>query len=51
MTVRRGRRRRQLLDDIEKKGYHIFKDEALYGPLRKTSTGKVYGPVIRQTKE
>jgi len=51
VTVRRGRRHTQLLDNIKKKGYCIFKEEALYGPLRRTSTGKDYGHVIRQTKE
>ena len=29
VTGRRGRRRGQLLDDIKKKGYCIFKEEAL----------------------
>jgi hypothetical protein len=41
VTVRRGRRHRQLLGGIkEKKGYFIFKDEALYCSLRRTSIGK-----------
>ena len=52
VPVRRGRKPRKLLDDIkEKKGYCIFNEEALFCPLRRTSIGKGYIAVIRQTKE
>jgi hypothetical protein len=52
ITGRRGRRRKQLLDDIkEKKMYWKFKEEALDRSLLRTRFGKGYGPVVRQTAE
>jgi hypothetical protein len=52
MTRRRGRRRKQLLDDLkEKKRYWKLKEEALYCTLWKTRFGRGYGPVVRQTTE
>jgi hypothetical protein len=52
MTGRRGRRRKQLLDDLkEKKRYWKLKDEALDHTLWRTRFGRGYGPVIRQTTE
>jgi len=42
---RRGRRRKQLLDDLEKTRYHKLKEEA----LDHTRCGRGYGPVFRQT--
>jgi hypothetical protein len=47
---RRGRRRKQLLDDLkEKRGYWNLKEEALDRTLQRTCFGRGYGPVIRQT--
>jgi hypothetical protein len=52
MTGRRGRRRKQLLDDLkEKKIYWKLKEEALDRILWRTRFGRGYGPVLRQTKE
>jgi hypothetical protein len=52
MTGRRGRRRKQLLDDLkEKKSYRKLKEEALDRTLWRTRFGRGYGPVVRQTTE
>jgi hypothetical protein len=52
MTGRRGRRRKQLLDDLkEKKSYWKLKEESLDRTLWRTRFGKGYGPVVRQTAE
>jgi hypothetical protein len=52
MTGRRGRRRKQLLDDHkEKKRYWKLKEEALDRTLWRTRFGRGYGPVVRQTTE
>ena len=52
VTRRRGRRRKQLVDDLkEKRGYWKLKEEALDRTLWRTRSGRVYGPVIRQTIE
>jgi hypothetical protein len=52
MTGRRGRRRKQLLDDLkEKKRYWKMKEEALDRTLWRTRFGRGYGPVVRQTAE
>jgi hypothetical protein len=52
MTGRRGRRRKQLLDDLkEKKRYCKLKEEALDRTLWRTHYGRGYGPVVRQTAE
>jgi hypothetical protein len=52
MTGRRGRRRKQLLDDLkEKKIYWKLKEEALDRTLWRTRFGRGYGPVVRQTTE
>jgi hypothetical protein len=52
MTGRRGRRRKQLLDDLKKKrGYWKLKDEALDRTMWRTVFGRSYGPVVRQTTE
>jgi hypothetical protein len=48
---RRGRRRKQLLDDLkEKRRYWKLKEEAL-DHTRRTRFGRGYGPVVRQTAE
>ena len=52
VTGRRGRRRKQILDDVKKtRGYWKSKEEALDLTLRRTRFGRSYGPVIRQTME
>jgi hypothetical protein len=52
ITGRRGRRRKQLLDDLkEKKRYCKLKEEALDRTLWRTRFGRGYGPVVRQTTE
>jgi hypothetical protein len=48
MTGRRGRRRKQLLDDLrEKRRYWKLKGEALGCTLWRTRFGRGYGPVVR----
>jgi len=45
---RRGRRVKQLLDDLkEKSGYWKLQEEALDRTLRRTGFGSVYGTVVR----
>jgi hypothetical protein len=52
MTGRRGRRRKQLQDDLkEKKIYWKLKEEALHRTLWRIRFGRGYGPVVRQTTE
>jgi hypothetical protein len=52
MTGRRGRRRKQLPDDVkEKRRYCKLKEEALDRTLRRTRFGRGYRPVVRQTAE
>jgi hypothetical protein len=52
MTGRRGRRCKQLLDDLkEKRRYWKLKEEALDHTLCRTRFGRGYGPVVRQTAE
>jgi hypothetical protein len=52
MTGRRGRRSKQLLDDLkEKRRYCKLKEEALDRTLWKTRFGRDYGLVVRQTTE
>jgi hypothetical protein len=47
MTGRRGRRRKQLLDDLkEKRRYWKLKGEALDRTLWRTLYGRGYGPVV-----
>jgi hypothetical protein len=49
---RRGRRRKQLLDDLKKtRGYLKLKEEALDRTLWRNRFGRGYGPVVRQTAE
>jgi hypothetical protein len=49
-TRRRGRRRKQLLDDLkEAKRYWKLKEEAQHRTLWRTQFGRGYGPVARQT--
>jgi hypothetical protein len=52
MMGRRGRRRKQLLDDLkEKRRYWKLKEEALDRTLWRIRFGRGYGPVVRQTAE
>jgi hypothetical protein len=52
ITGRRGRRCKQLLDDLkEKKIFWKLKEEALDCTLWRTRFGRGYGPVVRQTTE
>jgi hypothetical protein len=52
MMGRRGRRRKQLLDDLkEKRRFCKLKEEALDRTLWRTRCGRGYGPVVRQTAE
>ena len=51
-TETRGKRRKQLLDDLkEKRGCWKLKDEALDRTPRRTGFGRGCGPVVRQTTE
>jgi len=50
--VRRGRRCKQLLDNVkEKRGYCKLKEEAIDRTVRRTGFGRGCGPVVRQTTE
>ena len=50
MTVRRGRGRRKLLDDVkERRGYCNVKEEALDCTMWRARFGRSFGPVVRQT--
>jgi hypothetical protein len=48
-TGRRGRRRKQLLDDM--KGCCKLKEEAIDRSLWRTGFGRAYGSAVRQTTE
>jgi hypothetical protein len=52
MMGRRGRRCKQLLDDLkEKRIYWKLQEEALDCTVWRTLFGRGYGPVVRQTTE
>jgi hypothetical protein len=52
VTVRRGRSRKQLLDNLKDSiGYWKLKEEALDCTLCKIRLGRGYGPVVRKTAE
>jgi hypothetical protein len=52
VTGRRGRKSKQLLDDLkEKRRYWNLKEEAVDHTLWRTHFGRGYGPVVRQTAE
>jgi hypothetical protein len=51
VTGRRGKRRKQLLDNLKVKRGWKLKEEALDRILWRTRLGSGYGPVIRQTME
>jgi hypothetical protein len=50
VTGRRGRRRRNLLDDLkDRRGYSHLKEEALDRTMWRARFGRGFGPVVRQT--
>jgi hypothetical protein len=50
VTVRRGRRRMKLLDDLkERRGYSHLEKEALDRIMWRAGFGRGFGPVVRQT--
>jgi hypothetical protein len=50
VTGIRGRRRRNLLDDLkERRGYSHLKEEALDRTMWRARVGRSFGPVVRQT--
>jgi len=50
VTGRRGRRYKQLLDDVkERRGYGKLKGEPLDSSVCGIRFGRGYGPVVRQT--
>jgi len=50
VTGRRGRKRKQILDDLKEIwGYRKLKEEALDRTLWRTRFGKVYEPLVRRT--
>jgi hypothetical protein len=52
MTGRRGRRRKQLLDDLkEKRRYWKLKEDALDRTVWRTRFERGYGQLVRQTAE
>jgi hypothetical protein len=52
MTGRRGRRRKQLLDDLKgKRRYWKLREEVLVRTPWRTRFGRGYGPVVRQTTD
>jgi hypothetical protein len=52
VTWRWRRRHKQLLDDLkEKRGYCNLKERALDRTLWRTRFGRVWGPVVRQTRK
>jgi hypothetical protein len=49
MTVRRGRRRRKLLDELEeRREYSHLKEEALDRTMWRAGFGRGFGTVVRQ---
>jgi hypothetical protein len=49
VTGQRGRRRRNLLDNLkERRGYSHLKEETLDRTIWRACFGRVYGPVVRQ---
>jgi len=52
VTGRRGRRRKELLDDLkERRGYAHLKEEALDRTMWRARFGRGFGPVVRQTAD
>ena len=52
VTIRRGRRRKKLLDDLkDRRGYSHWKEEALDRTMWRNRFGRGVGPVVRQNTE
>ena len=52
VTRRRGRRRKKLLDDLkDRRGYSLWKEEALDRTMWRNRFGGGFGPVVRQNTE
>jgi len=52
VTRRRGRRRKNLLDDLkDRRGYCHLKEEALDRTTWRAGFRRGFGPVVRQTAE
>ena len=52
VTRRRGRRRRELLDDLkDRRGYSHLKEEAVDRTMWRNSFGGDFVPVVRQNTE
>jgi len=52
VTRRRGRRRKELLDDLkDRRGYSHLKKEALYRTMWRNRFGGGFGPVVGQNTE
>jgi hypothetical protein len=52
VTGRRGRRRRELLDELkERRGYCHLKEEALDRTMWRAGFGRGFGRVVRQTNK
>ena len=49
VTGRRGRRRRNLLDDLKERRYSHLKEEVLDRTMWRAHFGRGFGPVVRQT--
>ena len=49
VTGRRGRRRRNLLDDLKERRYSHLKEEVLDRTMWRARFGRCFGPVVRQT--
>jgi hypothetical protein len=51
VTGRRGRKRKQVLDDLKKKAkYWKLKEEALDRTMWRTRFERGYGPIVRQSQ-
>ena len=52
VTRRRGRRRKELLDDLkDRRGYSHLKEEALDRTMWRNHFGGGFGPIVRQNTE
>jgi hypothetical protein len=51
VTRRRGRRRKKLLDDKDRRGYSHLKEEALDRTMWRNRFGGGFEPVVRQNTE
>jgi hypothetical protein len=51
VTGRQVRRRRKLLDELERRGYSHLKEEVRDHTMWRARFGRGFGPVVRQTIE